>query len=137
MTDFHFVQSIDNSRVVRVDDPRHRREQRIFLTAIAAVFVLLFGYAWQNYRMIRLGYQIEEARQMEAGLAQWNRALRLEQASLRDPIRIYTLAQGRLGMESAQPGQIVRLEAAPLTDNAGPVMAEARRPAPAGLGSAR
>lgn len=139
MTDFHYVQNIDNSRVVRVADPRRRREQRLLAVTIATTFVLLFGYAWQNYRMIRLGYQIEDARQAESGLTEWNQALRLEQASLRDPIRIYTLAEDRLGMASARPGQVAALEAAPLTQTGRAVLAEARRPAAAaaGMGSAR
>lgn len=141
MTDFHYVQNVDNSRVVRVADPRRRREQWLLAVAIATTFVLLFGYAWQNYRMIGLGYQIEDARQAETGLTQWNQALRLEQASLRDPIRIYTLAEDRLGMASARPGQVAALETTPLTpQTGGAVLAEARRPAAAaaaGMGSAR
>lgn len=140
MTDFHYRQIIDNSRVVRVPDPRRRREQRLLLAAIACLAVLLFGYAWQNFEIIRLGYQVENARQTESGLAEWNRALRLEQASLRDPIRIYALAENRLGMESAQPGQVEALVIPPQTPaGGGAVLASARRPAAVagGVGSAR
>lgn len=129
MRDFHFTQRIDNSRVVRVEDPRRRREQRMLLAAVSAVCLLLFGYAWQNFQTLNLGYQIEAARRQEAGLQQWNRELRLEQASLRDPIRIYALAHRRLGMQSAQPGQWVRLNPpATPAGGQGPVMAEARAP---------
>lgn len=121
--DIYFVQQIDNSRVIRVADPRRRREQRVFLVAVAVVFALGFGYTWQRYAMVRLGYQLETARQQSAQLEQWNRGLELQQASLRSPGRIYRLAQARLGMQSAQPGQILALDEAPAGSGVAPVMA--------------
>lgn len=120
--EIYFVQQIDNSRVVRVADPRRRREQRVLLAAVGALFALLFACAWQRFEMVRLGYQIEAARQQEANLEQWNRGLELQQAALRNPGRIYTLAEARLGMQTAQPGQILALDVAP----AGSGMAPAR-----------
>ena len=50
-----------------------------------------------------------------------NRALRLEDASLRDPERIDVLAR-RMGLVPPQPGQVIRLEGAS-SDGQGPVMA--------------
>ncbi len=49
-----------------------------------------------------------------------NRALRLEEASLRDPERIDLMAR-KLGLQSPQPGQVLRMDAA--TDTAAPVLA--------------
>jgi hypothetical protein len=49
-----------------------------------------------------------------------NRALRLEEASLRDPERIDVMAR-KLGMQSPQPGQVVRMDTD--ADAAAPVMA--------------
>lgn len=132
--EFHYAQTIDNSRVARVADPARRREQAWLLLAAVVVFGLLFGYAWQSYRMIHLGYEIEATRRQETGLRQWNRALRLEQASLSDPVRIYRLASAQLGMESPAPGQVARLTPAAPAETTGAVMAEARRPA-VGLGA--
>ncbi len=126
MTEIYFVQNIDNSRVVRVADPRRRREQQIMLAAVGIVFLFLFGYTWQNYRMMRLGYQTETVRKQEASLRQWNRELRLEEAALRDPTRIYQVAENQLGLGSAQPGQLEALApAAPAgTVDEAPVLAE-------------
>jgi len=126
MTDIYFVQNIDNSRVVRVADPRRRREQQIMMVAVGILFLFLFGYTWQNYRMIGLGYQTETVRKQEASLRKWNRELRLEEAALRDPTRVYQVAENQLGMGSAQPGQLEALAPAapaPETDGA-PVLAE-------------
>jgi|SRR6185312_11613061 len=123
--DIYFVQQIDNSRVVRVADPRRKREQQVFFAAVVVLFALCFAYAWQRYAMVRLGYQLEAARSQEASLEQWNRGLELQQAALRNPDRIYTLAQVRLGMQSAQPGQILALDVAPLPSGAAPVTTSA------------
>jgi hypothetical protein len=49
-----------------------------------------------------------------------NRALRLEEASLRDPERIDLKAR-MLGLQPPQAGQVLRMDAA--TDAAAPVMA--------------
>ena len=126
MTEIYFVQNIDNSRVVRVADPRRRREQQIMLAAVGIVFLFLFGYTWQNYRMMRLGYQTESVRKQEASLRQWTRELRLEEAALRDPTRVYQVAENQLGLGSAQPGQLEALApAGPAPDaDATPVLAE-------------
>ena len=51
-----------------------------------------------------------------------NRALRLEEASLRDPERIDVKAR-MLGLQPLQPGQVLRMDTA--TDTATPVMASA------------
>jgi len=121
--EIYFVQQIDNSRVVRVADPQRRREQRVLLVAVMVVFALGFGYAWQRFEMVRLGYQLEAARQQAASLEQWNRGLELQQAALRNPDRIYTLAQAQLGMQTAQPGQILAMDVAPTTTGPAPALA--------------
>ena len=43
------------------------------------------------------------------GLVELNRALRLEEASLRDPERIDTLAR-KLGLQSPQAGQVIHMD---------------------------
>ncbi|MGH9394857.1 MAG: hypothetical protein ACRD1E_11855 [Terriglobales bacterium] len=125
--DNYFRQQIDNSHLVRVADPMRRRELRALLLAVVLAFAVGFGYAWMRFEMVRLGYQIESARQQQASLAQWNRGLELQQAALRSPVRIYSLAQARLGMQSAQPGQILALDTA--AASGAPVMASNLPPA--------
>jgi hypothetical protein len=50
-----------------------------------------------------------------------NHALRLEDASLRDPERIDVLAR-RIGLVPPEPGQVIRMDATQ-SDGQGPVMA--------------
>jgi cell division protein FtsL len=118
--EIYFAKTIDNSRLVKVEDPRRNGEMKQFGTALAVLFLLVFTYAWQHFKAIEYGYQIESAKREFSGLTEMNRALRLEHASLRDPERIDVMAR-KLGMQSPQPGQVVRMDAD--VDAAAPVMA--------------
>ncbi len=104
-----FAKSIDNSRLVKVADPRRRREMAMFGAALAMVFVLVMIYGWQHISSIEYGYKIEQLQATHDQLVEVNRTLVLEQASLRDAERIDVLAR-RMGMQSPDPGQVQRLE---------------------------
>lgn len=125
--EIQFMQQIDNSHLVRVADPRRRREQLATLIGVALVLALLLGYASQRFEMVRLGYRMEAVRQQQDRLEQWNGGLRLEEASLRDPTRIYALARQQLGMGPAQPGQVLVLDQ-PSAPAGSPVLADAQQP---------
>lgn len=112
---------IDNSRLVKVSDPARRRELAYFACALGLVFLVVMFYAWQHYRAIEYGYQIEIAKAQRDTLIEQNRQLRLEEAYLRSPDRMVPAAQ-QLGLTTPQVGQVMRLEA-PGNDN-GPVVAQ-------------
>jgi len=119
--EIYFAKAIDNSRLVKVEDPRHNREMKQFGTALACLFLLVFTYAWQHFKAIEYGYQIESAKRDLSAMVEMNHALRLEDASLRDPERIDVLAR-RMGLVPPEPGQVIRMDSAS-TDAQGPVMA--------------
>jgi cell division protein FtsL len=119
--EIYFSKAIDNSRLVQVEDPRRHREMKQFGTAMAFLFLLVFTYAWQHFKAIEYGYQIESAKRELSGITEMNRALRLEDASLRDPERIDLLAR-RMGLVPPEPGQVIRMEGSG-TASQGPVMA--------------
>src|SRR3981189_579585 len=121
--EIYFSKTIDNSRLVKVEDPRRNREMKQFGTALACLFLLVFTYAWQHFKAIEYGYQIESAKRELNGLTEMNRALRLEDASLRDPERIDVMAR-RMGLVPPEPGQVIRMDGATM-DGAGPVVASA------------
>ncbi|MGA7294092.1 MAG: cell division protein FtsL [Terriglobales bacterium] len=118
--EIYFRKTIDNSRLVKVEDPRREREMRQFGIALILLFVLVMGYALQHFRAIEYGYKIEALRSQRDGLTEMNRALQLEEASLRDPERIDLTAR-KLGLQPPQPGQVLRMDAVP--DAGSPVMA--------------
>jgi cell division protein FtsL len=118
--EIYFHKAIDNSRLVKVEDPRRSREMRQFGIALSCLFLLVMTYAWQHFKAIEYGYQIESMKIERDGMAEMNRALRLEDASLRDPERIDVMAR-KLGLQSPQAGQVMRLDVS--ADSGGPVMA--------------
>ena len=118
--EIYFRKTIDNSRLVKVEDPRREREMKHFGIALCILFVLVMGYALQHFRAIEYGYKIEVLRSQREDLTNMNRALRLEEASLRDPERIDVMAR-KLGLQSPQPGQVLRMDT--VTDTGSPVMA--------------
>lgn len=119
--EIYFTKAIDNSRLVKVEDPRRNREMKQFGTALACLFLLVFTYAWQHFRAIEYGYQIESAKRELSALTEMNRALQLEHASLRDPERIDVMAR-RMGLVPPEPGQVIRMDASG-SDASAPVMA--------------
>jgi len=107
--EIYFAKRIDNSRLVKVSDSRHNREMAMFFRTAVLLFLLVMVYAWQHFSAIECGYRVEQLRGQRDGLVEMNRALRLEEASLRDPQRIDVLAR-QLGLVAPQAGQVIRVD---------------------------
>ena len=129
--EIYFSKQIDNSRLVKVEDPRRGREMRQFGFALACLFLLVMTYAWQHFKAIEYGYQIESLKIQRDGMLEMNRELHLEDASLRNPERIDAMAR-KLGLQSPQAGQVMHLDGS--ADAGAPVMASMT---PIGVVSAR
>jgi cell division protein FtsL len=119
-----FTKHIDNSRIVKADDPERRREMRQFTAVMSFLFVLVMVYVWQHFTAIEIGYHVEAQKQQVEQLREENRQLRLSEAQLTDPGRIDRIAK-QLGLDSPQPGQVVRPEGG---DPNAPVVAQAGVP---------
>ena len=104
-----FEKRINNVNVCRDVNVAQRR-QYFLLTFLFAVFVLgLLLYGWQQYRYLRLGYDITTLKDMKEKLLQDHRRLELERNYWASPFYIDTTARNDLGMVKAEPGQIVSL----------------------------
>ena len=110
-TEIYFAKAIDNSRLVKVEDPRRVREMRQFGVALGCLFLFVMAYAFQHFKAIEYGYKIESLKSQRDSLVEMNHALRLEEASLRDPERIDRMAR-QLGLQSPQAGQVMRMDTA-------------------------
>jgi cell division protein FtsL len=109
--EIYFAKAIDNSRLVKVEDPRRARELRQFGFALGCLFLLVMAYAFQHFKAIEYGYKIEVLKSQRDGLVEENRGLSLEEASLRNPERIDRIAR-TLGLQSPQAGQVIRMDSA-------------------------
>lgn len=120
-----FAKHIDNSRIVKADDPERRREMRTFSAVMSVLFVLVMVYVWQHFSAIEIGYHVEAQKQQVEQLREENRQLRLNEAELTDPGRIDRIAK-QLGLDAPQPGQVVRPDNP--SDPSAPVLAQATAP---------
>lgn len=120
--EIYFDKQIDNSRLVKIADRKRNREIATFSATSLVLFLLVMIYAWQHFSAVEYGYKIEQLKSQRDTIAEANRALRLEQASLSDPERIDVLAR-RMGLSSPQPGQVMGMES---TGNSATVMALAQ-----------
>ena len=102
-----FTKHIDNSRIVKADDPERRREMISFTVAMTLFFSLTMIYVWQHFSAIEVGYKVEAQKVQVEQLREDNRQLRLQEAQLSDPGRIDTIAK-QLGLGEPLPGQVVR-----------------------------
>jgi cell division protein FtsL len=119
--EFYFQKTIDNSRLVKIVDPRRKREIRMFSASVAVLFLMIMFYAWQHFSALKHGYEIEAQKSQRQQLIDQIRALKLEEASLRDPERIDKLAR-EMGLEARRPGQVVPMDAD--TPGGSPVIAQ-------------
>ena len=101
----YFAKPIDNSRLVKVENPQRSREMKQFGAALACLFLLVMTFAWQHFKAIEYGYKIEALRAQRDSLSELNRDLRLEEASLRDPERIDAPGkEARTAIAASRPG---------------------------------
>jgi len=121
--EIYFPKAIDNSRLVKLEDPKRSREMRQFGIALTCLFMLVMTYTWQHFKAIEYGYKVESLRSQRDGMLEMNRALRLEESSLRSPDRIDKLAR-EYGMQPPRAGQVIRMDSA-LPDAGTPVIASA------------
>ena len=102
-----FTKHIDNSRIVKADDPERRREMRMFTIVMGVLFSLCMVYVWQHFSAIEMGYKIEAQKHQVEELREVNRQLRLNEAQLTEPKRIDAIAR-QLGLDVPAPGQVIR-----------------------------
>ncbi len=121
-----FTKYLDNTRIVKADDPVRKKEMKTFAIAMSILFAMVMVYGWQHLSAIEYGYKVEAKKQQVEQLREMNRHLTAQQAQLSDLSRLDREAR-KLGMSAPRPGQVVRPELTPDV-NAGAVMAEATVP---------
>ena len=81
------------------------------LGSVVAAFFML--YIYQHFRCIDLSFQLEEIKAQQAAAATLNSSLKLEIASLRNPMRIDIIARRQLGLTEPLPTQIREYDSPP------------------------
>ena len=125
---FSLPQKIDNSRLVKVADPRERRAQHRLVLVSLLLSAAILASAYQRFAIIRSGYRLEELKGQREQLLEANRQLHLEEASLRNPERVDAIARAQLGFATPTPSQMRPLE--PLPDGSDGAVFAAVHPPP-------
>jgi cell division protein FtsL len=120
--EIYFAKRIDNSRVAKVTDPKRRREMIYFGIMLSVLFLFAMVYLWQHFSAIEYGYRIEQLKGTRDSVVEANRALSLEESSLKDLARIDQLAK-QMGMQRPTAGQWQPLDSATV-DPSTPVLAQ-------------
>ena len=96
--DFGIKRPVQNNPIVReIDKTRQREQWRSAVIGVCLVVVLLFS-AWQQFELLRNGYEIELMEHERAQELELNRHLRLEIETLRAPARIERIATEQLNL---------------------------------------
>ncbi len=122
--EIYFHKAIDNTRLVRSADPVREREMRMFTATVVICFLMALVYLGQHCSSIEYGYKIEDLRSKRDQMADVNRTLKLEEATLKEPGRIDALAR-EMGFALPAVGQVQRLDESSAFDSGAPVMARA------------
>ena len=111
--EFQTVKRIDNSRLVRHVAPVKLRNyyRTVALGGILSAFFLL--YIYQHFRCIDLSFQLEQWKAKQVEAATLNSSLKLEIASLRNPMRIDVIARRQLGLSEPLLTQIQEYDLPP------------------------
>ncbi len=106
MLQFQTIKRIDNSRLVRHVEPAKMRNlyRTVALATIVAAFFMF--YIYQHFRCIDLSFQLEDVKAKQVEAASLNSSLKLEIASLRNPMRIDVIARRQLGLTEPLPTQV-------------------------------
>jgi cell division protein FtsL len=132
MREIYYIKPVDNSRLVPVTDPRSPRQYLAILFIGFLVFTIAMTAAWQRFVSVQDGYRLEALQSEKQQILEANRKLRLEEASLVDPVRLDAIARNELGMTTLSASQIIMAEPAGAQEPG--VLADARR-APATMSS--
>jgi cell division protein FtsL len=122
--EYAIKKDIRNNPVVRQIDAQQKRDLvRTTLLVALGVGMSLFA-AWQHYKLVQHGYELQKVQQARAAEDMLNRKLRLEVETLKAPDRIEVLATRKLNMFAPSAHDTLVLQrAAPATPDAAVVAA--------------
>ncbi|MCY4073977.1 MAG: cell division protein FtsL [Acidobacteria bacterium] len=101
---------IRNSPIVREVDRERQREQWRSLGVGVLLAAVVLVSAWQQFELLRNGYQVEQLQQERAREIEINRQLRLEIETLRSPARIERIATERIGLVAPSNDEALVIE---------------------------
>jgi hypothetical protein len=109
---FFHCKRIDNSRMVREQDPKAPRAAWSAIAAASAIIVLLGAAMAPGIANTFAGYRLESLRAEERRLREEFRTIELEQAKVLTPARLLQAAEQQ-NMTAPGPDQVIHLDGKP------------------------
>ena len=110
MTEIHVVKHIDNSRLVKELDYQQTKECLLLVVLGFLCLLTLLFLAWQQFEVVRRGYEHEDLRMELNLLTEANNSYKVERAQLKEPERIEIYAREQLGLQFPSFQQVVIIE---------------------------
>ena len=130
--EYAIKKDVRNNPIVREVDLQQKRDFLRTVGVTALIVGMLLFSAWQHYKIVTTGYEVEALRQERAQELERNRQLRLDLETLRRPQEIERRAIEELHMQPASPADTIVVERVPARRGAdvgvaaGPVVASRR-----------
>ena len=110
MTEIHIVKHIDNTRLVKELDYQQTKECLLLMVLGVLCLLTLLFLAWQQFEVVRRGYEHEDLRMELNLLTEVNHSYKVERAQLKEPERIEIHAREQLGLQFPSFQQVVIIE---------------------------
>ncbi len=110
MTEIHIVKHIDNSRLVKELDYQQTKECLLLMVLGVLCLLTLLFLAWQQFEVVRRGYEHEDLRMELNLLTEANHIYKVECAQLKEPERIEIYARKHLGLQFPSYQQVLIFE---------------------------
>ena len=124
--EYAIKKDIRNNPVIREIDLDQKRDFIRTAGVAALVVAMLLFSAWQQFKIVQHGYDVEDLRELIAVEEAEQRQLRLELETLRRPQEIERRAVRELGLVPPAPDDVIVLERVRRSAPAGAIIAEAR-----------
>jgi cell division protein FtsL len=117
-----------NYSIRRQPDSRAQRELIWIVLSIAVVAGVLFLHSWVRNRIVYVGYMEQRLQEEEKQLLRVQKALNLEEQTLKDLARIDLIARNDLKMTPVRPSQVLPSQYQDFPAQDGTVLALANAP---------
>jgi cell division protein FtsL len=107
MTDWAESKAIYNRGIKRETDSRILRELLKITLGPIVLAAVLFTILWERSQLVGIGYEGQQLQTREQALLRAQKALILEEETLKDPHRIDAVARNVLGMTPLRPHQLL------------------------------
>jgi cell division protein FtsL len=109
--DRHLKHADQGNRKAIVRRSGHLRVIVCFAGSLLGILIGgFFAQAWVNYKVVEVGYQINQLKKENNKLREDHQRLTVELSNLASTTRIESIAVGKLGLKTPLPEQVIKVQ---------------------------